>query len=420
MSDMRVFLPAVEPIRSVSLAIDGQVFDQWFRVNLVHDLSELSASFELTFRDGLRSLATWPYATPIADVSSLDWGKKVEVAIDGEPWLIGWVDDVSPEAGNGPSYVTICGRDVTGDLVDCPPDPRGKHEYRDITLTEFAEKLCKPFGIKVRAEVDVGPKFDKCVVEAGETVLSAIEKYAKQRGILITTDRVGTLLLTRSGQTRAPSGIMFPGNVTRSRASFSARERFSDYFVKGQSEKNGGRRANSAALDATADPLDSAPTQNSPATSDPEDEPEGAGALVMGHARDPEVTRWRPHISMSRTKAKTFDAQRQAEWTMRTRRGKSDKLDYPFKGFRVNGELWRANTLALVEDSFAQVNRDMLIAGTRLTYDERGVMTRLRITGPEAYDVEPEGDRRTNKKSKGAKGSSSSGSGKLDGTAHPL
>jgi prophage tail gpP-like protein len=415
--------PATEPTRRVTLKIDEMTIDQFIRVELVHDLSELASSFQLGLRDELRSLETWDWATAVSGEGGFNWGKRCEVFLDGELWCIGWVDDVMPDASNGPNGVTIVGRDITGDLVDCPPDPRGEHEYRDITLTEFAEKLCKPFGIKVRAEVDVSPKFDKCVVEAGETVLSAIAKYAKQRGVLVTSDRVGTVVITRSGQQPAAGAIQFPGNVTRSRASFSARERFSDYFVKGQSEKNGGKRAKAAPLDATADPLDSAPMQAPPATDNPEDVPEGAGTLVMGHAQDKEVTRWRPFIAMARTKATAFDAQRQAEWEMRTRRGKGDKLDYGYRGFRgETGQIWKPNTSIPVSDRYARLDRAMLLAGVRATYDERGEATRLRITGPEAYDLLPEGDRRSNQGGKSGKSSSagSSSGGKLDGTARPL
>ncbi len=416
-----MILPAAAALRRVALMLDGRTLDQFIQMELTHDLSELCASFQFVFRDETRSLGTWDYATPVAGEGPLDWGAKCQITIDGEPWLNGWVDDVLPEAGKIANSVTIVGRDFACDLVDCPPDPRGKHEYRDITLTEFAEKICKPFGVKVRAEVDVSPKFDKCVVEAGETVMSAIAKYAKQRGVLVTSDRIDTIVITRSGLERAADGVRFPGNVVRGRGSFSARERFSHYFVKGQSEKNGGKRSKTPALDATSEPLESAPEQPAPATDAPEDVAEGAGALVMGLAEDKEVTRWRPHISMARTKATAFDAQRQAEWEMRTRRGKGDKEDYAYRGFRANGQLWKPNTLADVQDSFALIDRDMLIAGVRLTYDARGEATRLRMTGPEAYDLKPEGDRRDkNGKAKGAAKSASGSTGKLDGTARPL
>lgn len=63
----------------------------------------------------------------------------------------------------------------------------------------------------------------------------------------------------------------------------------------------------------------------------------------------------------------------------------------------------------------------MLVAGVRVTYDDRGPKSRLRMTGPEAYDVLAENDRRAQKGSGKAKGKASSGKGgKLDSTAYPL
>lgn len=420
---MRVYLPAKIPTRRIALRIDGKIIDRWFRVELVHDMSELSASFELSVHDDERAVGAWSWTTPAGDGEPMNWGRKAEILIDGKLWLIGWIDDVCSDAGDRGGFVTISGRDLTGDLVDCPPDPRGKHEYKNIMLDEFAQKICAPFGVKVKCDVDIKPAFDKCTVEAGETVISCLAKYAKQRAVIITTDRVGTLLITRSGKEKAADDIMFPGNVTKVRATFSARERFSDYFVKGQSEKNGGRRPATAALDANAEPLDEAPEQPEPATDSPLDKPGGAGAHVMGHAKDPDVTRWRPHISMSRTQAKDVDAQKQAEWEMRTRRAKGDKMDYAYRGITAGPDQkpWMMNTVAFVEDDYAGLSSEQLIAGVAISYDERGELTRLRVTGREAFDLLPVGDRRSQKKF-GKKGKSKGGTkpGGLDSTAKPL
>lgn len=402
--------------RRLTFSLDGYTIDQWNFVEVVRDLGDIAGSFRLDFRDGTRSLSTWPYSTPIADLLTLDPGQKATLAIDGETLLTGYVDDINPDAGDQLPRVTVTGRDVTQDLVDCAPDPRGRHEYRNISLTDFAAKLCQPFKIAVRADVDVSPVFEKCVVEAGETALSAIEKYARQRAVLVTSDGVGTLVLTRSGQTRAPADLAFPGNIVHSGGGRSFRERFSDYFVKGQAEKNGGKRGKSPALDATAEPLD-APPETGKGTSEDDDAPEGAGALVMGHARDSEIQRWRPTVAISRTQARTIDAQRQAEWMMRTRRGKGDRLDYTLVGWRANGGLWKPNTLAFVADRFQRFNRDMLVAGVTYSYGTRGERARLRVVGPEAYDLLPEADRRANK-GRGADAAASSG--KLDSTAYPL
>lgn len=417
---MRVFLPAKIPTRRISLHIDGKTLDRWVRAQLDHDMAELAASFEFTMHDDERAIGTWDWTTPPGDGEPLNWGKKAEVRIDGKLWLRGWIDDVGPEADEQRNYVTITGRDITCDLVDCPPDPRGKHEYKNIKLEEFARKLCEPFGIKVICDVDTGPPLDKATVEAGELVISCLSKYAKQRAVIITSNRIDAIVITRSGKKKAADDIMFPGNVTRSRACWSARDRFSDYFVKGQSEKNGGRRPAQAALSVDDEPLDEPAEQPAPATNSPLDKPGGAGAHVMGHAKDPEVTRWRPHISMSRTQAKDVDAQKQADWEMRTRRAKGDKMDYYYKGITAgpNNEPWQMNTVPFVEDDYAGASAEHLIAGVSIGYDERGEGTRLRVTGREAFDLLPVGDRRSQKKSSKKKGGSKPGG--LDGTAKPL
>lgn len=416
----QVYLPAKIPTRRFALKIDGKTIDRWNRAQLDHDMGELAASFEFVVHDDDRAKGAWVWTTPPGDAEPMNWGRQAEVTIDGKTWLKGWIDDVCSDAGEQGGFVTISGRDKTGDLVDCPPDPRGKHEYKNIKLEEFAKKLCAPFGIYVKCDVDTGPPLDKATVEAGETVISCLAKYAKQRAVIITSDRVGGILITRSGKEKAIDEIHFPGNVTRVRATFSGRERFSDYFVKGQSEKNGGRRPATAALDASAEPLDEPPEQAPPATDSPLDKPGGAGAHVMGHARDPDVTRWRPHISMSRTQAKDVDAQKQAEWEMRTRRGKGDKMDYSYRGITGGPDQkpWQMNTVAFVEDDYAGLSSEQLIAGVSISYDERGEMTRLRVTGREAFDLLPVGDRRSQKKSGKKKGGSRPGG--LDSTAKPL
>lgn len=402
--------------RAVTLIVGGQPVDMWTRVNINRQLTDLSGSFELEMRDPPRHLATFPWTTPGAG-GPVKFGEPCEVAVDGEIILKGWIEDVHPYVEEGRAYLSVGGRDVTCDPVDCPPDPRGKHEYRNVTLLEGAKRvLAKWPNITVRAEVDVGKPFDKWTVDAGETALSSIEKHARKRAILVTSDGVGGVVLTRSGKTRAPGSLVLPGNVLSLGGNFSARERFSDYFVKGGSEKSGGRKGDPA-LDAEAAPLG----QSKEAEGDQSGEghAEAAGSLVMGHAKDPEVTRWRPFVNLSRTNTSQGDAQTYADWLMRTRRGKSEQADYEVMGWRgASGGLWRLNQLVFIDDSFSMMTRDQLIHGISYQYSARGERTRIRVCGPEAYDRLPEGERRNNKGG-GRSGGGGKGGG-LDSTANPL
>ena len=51
-----------------------------------------------------------------------------------------------------------------------------------------------------------------------------------------------------------------------------------------------------------------------------------AGIVMTGHARDPEITRWRPFVKLTKTQSGMSTLQEQAEWQVRVLRGEGDLL----------------------------------------------------------------------------------------------
>ena len=378
---------------AVSVAVNGMVLPRWSNVSIDRDLTEIAGSFVLSLRDDVRSLASWPYGTP-GMIGPMILGQQATISVYGRPVLVGWVETVEPIMSEDEASLTISGRDLTGDLVDCTAAPEGPVEFRKLRLEEFAERLCKPFGVAVKCDVDTSPVFDKMSLAVSETVLSAIEKYARERGVLVTSDGVEGLVLTRSGSTRAASDITAPSfGVLETRGQFSTVDRFSDYYVKGQTEKAAGARAKSAPMTPGTTPAERvrdylADSGGSDGKSKAGGK-EASGVTVLGHARDTEVTRYRPIVAQMKAGGNADSAQRQADWMARVHRARGDQLTIPLTGWIWGSDVWRPNSLTHVTDRFQMVSRDYLVGGVSMYLDEDGgEVVDLRLVGPEAYDPE--------------------------------
>ncbi len=402
----------------VTLSVGGYSFTTFTRVRIERDLQNIAGRFELEIVDQARlalALPNWiASAPPLPFV--LKAGLAVTLSIDNEAVLIGWIGRPSGSWGGDTLRMQIAGRDKTGDLVECAALPTGPAEFRGVDLLHVAQTVCAPFGITVRADVDIGAPFDRLSLHPHETALAFLEKAARQRAVLLVSDGVGGLLLTRGGSSRAPDDLVVGGNVQAEEFEDDWDKRFSDYYVKGQTDQHAQRAGTPAALDSTVAPLTDAPT---PATAPgPASAKEASSVLMTGHAIDPEITRYRPTVRLTRSQSGMSTTQEQAEWMLRVARGQAERLRYTVLDWRAgaNRVLWRPNQVAYVNDPFGERSKDMLIAGVSYLFDADGARTELRVVGVTAYDRISEADRKRAPKPKtgGAAGAP------LDSTVAPL
>jgi prophage tail gpP-like protein len=407
--------PARAPTRRVALLVDGVSYDAWVAVEITRDLSEIAGSFDVSTDDLARTASALPAGLHGGGIPFQRF-QAVKVLLDGEPVLDGYIDVVAPALVGDAVGCRVSGRDKTGQLVDCAAAPFGPVEYRKIKLEALASKLCEPFGVTVRVEVDTGDPFDKVSIDTGETVMSVLEKYARKRAVLLVSDGVGGLILTRSGNGRAPGEIRAPGNVTSTRGQFDGREQFSPVVVKGQAEHGAGKRQKGAALDRTALPLETPPAPAGDA-----DKPTGVesrATSILGVAWDDTVPLWRPAVKTPRAKGTLKDADTEAKWWVSTARGRAETCTYGLADWRAEGGgLWRPNEMVPISDRYQLIDKDLLIAGVTYTYGDDGTRCELRVCGREAYELLPEGDEGGTSKGK-SKGRAKSTD--LDRTAEPL
>lgn len=397
--------------KSIKLFLDGVAYDQWTSGEVTRDLKDFSGGFSFTFRDGEASKRTFVFASmPI--LPPLRSQMQAKIMIGKRTVLLGHVEDVAYDVSDGNASVTISGRDKTGDLIDCSALAEGPAELKGVKLEDAAAKIAEPFGLKVRTEVDTGEIFDRYSIDLGETAFSAIEKGSRQRSVLILSDGVGNIVITRTGKTRAPDAICLPGNVMAVSASFSTANRYSKTVVRGQSERSGKSRS-AAALDAAAEPIGADSRNDGDGTAR---ERERKGTVATGRAEDGEIRRYRPKVHLARSKAGAVSAQDEADWRNRTSRAEGDEQTYTVKGHEANGQLWTVNQVVPVSDAFLGIERDLLISAVRYAEADE-ITTDISVCSAEAFDKEPVGKRRTNKT---GKDKATKSAGPLDGKAEAL
>jgi prophage tail gpP-like protein len=375
----------------LTVTIAGQLFNNVIAAEVNRDLRNLAGTFEIKLVDEARIRAALIAQIGQPSINPpIKRGDPITLAIDGEPILVGWINLPRFRWNADEIECTITGRDKTGDLVDCAALPTGPTEFRGVDLLHVANVVCAPFGIPVRADVDIGAPFDRLAVHKHMTGLAFLESATRQRSVLLTSDGIGGLVLTRGGTTRGPAALAIGENVHEVDAEFDEETRFSDYFVTQDTVAN---RSGAPAFTHT-----SAPSVTELAGGVPlvRTATEAATIGQIGHATDPEVTRWRPTLQYTRSQSAMATVQEQAEWRSRVAKGQSDRVRMTVLEWRAGAGniLWRPNQIVPVWDPYSGIDRDMLISAVRFRYENQTRKTTLCVVGPSAYDRINEADRR--------------------------
>jgi prophage tail gpP-like protein len=338
----------------IRLAVDGALYGGWKEVQVVRSIEQGALAFTLKVTEKWKDQPTRRVIRP---------GAPCTLSATGDTILVGYVDDVTTDYDVDQHTVTVVGRDKVGDLVDGAAAVDGTAEFLNLTLLDFAQQICAPYGVSVNAEADIGAPFARFAVQPGETAWAAIERACRHRALLPNGDGKGGLVLTRAGKGGRASGSLELGrNIKGGRGTFSYRDRFSLTVVRGQQEG--------------ADWLDG--TQ----ITSPE-----------GRAKDGTITRYRPTVILAEQAGNGVSLQERAQWEVRVARGRSRNVVYRVAGWRDDGgSLWRPNTMVRVKDDYLDIDFDMLVVSVSFALTLDGSQTELQLSLPDAYDLLPEPD----------------------------
>lgn len=333
----------------VVLLVQGVPYKGWKSVEVSCGMEQIAGTFTMTASDKWQANAlAWPITPSL----------KCFVLIGPSRVITGYIDESGPEYDERNHVNRFSGRDATGDLVDCSAIHKGG-QWKKAGLQKIANDLCMPFGIPVTAETSLGKPFDVFALQDGETVFEALDRAARQRGVLLMSSGNGGLVLTRAGMSMIPTALVMGKNIERGAATYDYKDRFSKYIIKGQAP--GGDEY-----------------------SKPEDHMQ-----LKGEATDSGVTRYRPKIIYAEQGDNMTYSDR-AKWECNVRAGRAIRVQYTVTGWEyLPGRIWQPNKMVPIIDPYLGIFTPMLIVRCTYVLEDGGSRTMLELCPREAFELGP-------------------------------
>lgn len=278
--------------------------------------------------------------------------------IGGERLVTGTLLETNPTLDTNGSRKDLVGYAATINIVDSNLRP-SDYEDNKISLKERAEKLLKPYGLRVFtdqfSEAKANEKFDRVSAEEKDTIFVHLAKLAAQKQLLVSSTEKGNLLFTRANINAKPVGTIeesAAGVGLSYSAKYNGRKRFSVWHIDCQTPFKKNKK--------------------------------------NGISKDPAVP-------IMRFKNITVDndtegaIQETAEWIRSKEFVKAMQVPFPYPSFRApNGELWRENTTVIVKSKTIGVpdGFKFLIAQVEFKRSSSGDGVVLSLVPPQVYTGE--------------------------------
>jgi prophage tail gpP-like protein len=318
-----------------------------------------------TFADGWTAEIPW---TPGADknideITSAYGYQDAAVYLGGDLIVGGALYIVTPTLGLPGQKKILKGFSYTVDMLDSTIRP--PYEKNKVTLLQRCQDFSFPHEINVEVDegVDLGGPFARVTGSPTQTEADHLMGLASQRGILLTSDIFGDLLLTVAKTNGVPVDTIeedFPASQDYS-ITFDGRKRWQTYRAIGQSARRGKRSKKTRGK-----------------------------FNKSGITKDNVVSRYR-FLTFQSDDTDSGDVEKSAEW--KKNKAIADSLTFPFPASSwrdKSKKLWRENTLVTIKSETigAPDGFTFLIRQVDYNYQTDGTPATLHLVPPEVYTRE--------------------------------
>jgi prophage tail gpP-like protein len=330
----------------IKLLVDGQFYEGWERVRVYRSLEALAGSFALEVSD--------------RPDMPLRRGQQIQVFVDDELLSTGFIDRMQISLGSERQTLSVSGRDLTADLVDCSALVESG-ELAGAGLQEIALAVCTPLGldVEISPDVDLGEPFTTFAQQPGEGAWEMLERALRSRGVLGITTPAGVLLLCNP-DTASPLARLVEGDtVKEADMQIDDSERHRSYVVLGQKRGT--------------------------------DDDFGDLCSTEGRAQDLGARANRTLVVLAENEADAETCTRRAEWEAATRAARALGLTVKQSDYRdTAGRVWAINRRVSVDIPSVRVAGEMLAVSVELTLEnESGAETVIGLARPDAFLPQP-------------------------------
>lgn len=335
---------------TVELVIDGEIFAGWKSARIERSIEQISGAFvlELTERFPGQQIK-W----------KIECGAQCSLHLDGIKVITGAVDRSERSGSATQLQLSVNGRDRTADLVDCSAcrADGSTGEINGVRLDALAKILVKGYnvGVTVAAGLDLGAPFATWSIEPGETIHDSLERAARQRAVLLTSDGLGNLVITRAGKTRNPVALVEGENLLTWNVVRDDSQRHYNYLALGQSSETDSGRYSERAKDAA-------------------------------------IRTNRRLIIVAEDLATGITLRERIQWERNIRRARGRQISVTVAGFGGQNKLWNPNELVSIRIPSADIDANLLIVSVVQSIDEKGATSTLTLAPADAYDLLAEPD----------------------------
>ena len=325
------------------------------------------------------------------DAQSLPFlgGESCKIFVDGERVLTGFIEKVKASGDPESHSITISGRSKPADIIDSALDSETSagEIFSDlrppISLKTVIERTIDSLGgdakILVVDEANPDPfneAEDLIAPEPGDNAFDFIEKWARKRQVLLTSNGDGNIVIIRGSATRIDAFLIHrvnsnDNNVISWGVDYDLTTRFNRYKMPSQHNLIAIVLAGLTSADSIVD--------------------QGGGENVV---TDKNVRPGRQMVIVPEANSSDAESKKRAQWEKNIRKARSRVYSAVVDGYRnQTGDLWRVNQLIRVDDAFAGIDSVMLVNSVEysLTEDE-GSTTDIELVNRNAYTLEPAED----------------------------